>query len=460
MKNLIILRRFIHILLTVSSLLLAACTSYQSQPLDDQLPLATDLKMLQQNKSHYEIDPGDGLDLTEVAILAVLGNPELRANRAKLEVVGAQAFAAGLLPDPQLIANIDKPTGDDTGLVNAWGAGLSFDIVPLITRQARIDAEQNTNSQIRLELLWQEWQVIQRAQTLAVNYQLEQQRLALLHDMRNLFKQRFEHSKGGLIQGNITLDINGTDLTALLDTFSQISQLEQTHNQTRHDLSLLLGVQSDASFTIASLPEANTLDKTVIQNQLHRLPEIRPDLLALKAGYQSQEDRVRAAILAQFPSISLGISRARDTGNINTTGLTIGLTLPVFSGNRGAIAIERATRTRLQREYELRLAQTSNDAERLLAKQAIITGQRSVLKTYLPTLKSIVDRSRSAYERGDIDALVFLNLETTLLNKRLEAISLEQSQWEINIALRTLLALPDNEAAQLMSAHTTDSNHE
>ena len=276
--------------------------------------------------------------MTEVAILAVLGNPDLKATRARLEVANAQAFAAGLLPDPQLSANLDKPTGDTSGLVDAWGVGLGYDIIPLITRQARIDAEQGTKDKVHLDILWQEWQVIQRARTLAVSYVLENQRIALLRNMRQLYQERYQHSVKGLADGNVTLDTNGTDLTALIDVFSQIEQLEQQHNQTRHDLNLLLGLRADVELAIAQPGAETPLERTAIQARLDELPQIRPDLLALKAGYRAQEDHVRAAILAQFPSLSIGITRARDTSGVYTSGFSIGLNLPLFSGNRGSLS--------------------------------------------------------------------------------------------------------------------------
>ena len=40
----------------------------------------------------------------------------------------------------------------------------------------------------------------------------------------------------------------------------------------------------------------------------------------------------------------------------------------------------------------------------------------------------------------DINALTFLNMETTWINKQLEQQSLVQSQWESRIALDTALA--------------------
>jgi outer membrane protein TolC len=175
---------------------------------------------------------------------------------------------------------------------------------------------------------------------------------------------------------------------------------------------------------------------------LETLPQRRPDLLALQAGYQSQEAKVRAAILSQFPSFSIGITRARDTGSVYTTGFNIGLNLPFFSGNRGAIAIERATRAQLRQAYQARIDEAAANVDKLIRLQGIVAAQQEQLNKYLPTLKNLVERGRSAYRKGDIDALTFLNMESTWIGKRLEQISLDQTQRNNRIALQTLLAWP------------------
>ena len=430
--------------------LLSGCASYRPQPLHNDAALAASVESLQAEVSalpkgtaaRHAFNAADGLDLVEVGILAVLNNPDLKAQRARLAVADAQVFAAGLLPDPQLAGGIDKPTGNTAGLVNAFALGLDYDIIPLITRQARVDAEAKAQRKVRLDLLWQEWQVIQQARSLAVDLSLEQQRLALLHQMLDLYRERYRHSTAALAQGDVTLDVNGTDLTALLDTLSQISQLEQTHNRTRHSFNLLLGLQPAARVEIAALPVAAPLPADSPNAQLAGLAQRRPDLLALQAGYASQEARVRAAILAQFPSLSIGVNRARDTGDVKTVGLSVTLSLPLFSGNRGNIAVERASREQLRAEYRARLAQTAVDVSRLRELQDIIRRQQDNLHTYLPRLKTLVERARKAYGQGDIGALTFLNMESTWVNKRLEQLSLAQAGWENRIALQALLALP------------------
>ena len=118
------------------------------------------------------------------------------------------------------------------------------------------------------------------------------------------------------------------------------------------------------------------------------------------------------------------------------------LGLPLFSGNRGNIAIERATREQLEAEFRARLAQAYIDVDDLANTQTILQQQQGNLETYLPVLKSLVDHARGAYSQGDIQALTFLNMESTWVNKRLEQISLVQASWENRIALEALLALP------------------
>jgi outer membrane protein TolC len=456
-------RPYLRLALAAAVLLANGCAAYHPRRLEHASPLVSTPDALQvaaatldgRAVAGYPVRLDDGLDLTEVGILAVLNNPELKQQRARWRVASAQVFAAGLLPDPQLSLGVDRPGGNSAGLVNAYSAGLDYDLIPLITHQAQVDAARRGQDQVRLDLLWQEWQVIQQARSLAVRLEFEQQRLALLRNMRRLYQERYRRSTQALQDGNVTLDINGTDLTALLDSLSQISQLEQTHNQTRHDFNLLLGLAPQARVTLVPLLQSPLLGPDVVRNRLARLGQLRPDLLALQAGYASQEAKVRAAVLAQFPSLGIGINRARDTGNVHTTGLSISLTLPLLSGNRGNIAIERATRSQLHEEYRARLAQAQMDVDRLLELQAILRTQQDNLQTYLPHLDTLVERARRAYRRGDIDALTFLNMESTWVNKRLEEISLAQSAWENRIALEALLAMPDYPGQPLATSHAS-----
>src|SRR5947209_9227762 len=91
-----------------------------------------------------------------LAVIAVLENPDLKAQRAKLGVTDAQVFAARLLPDPTFQANFDKIlSGPDT--FNGYGAQLGFDLNQLRTRGVTRQAGEASKRQVRLDMAWAEW---------------------------------------------------------------------------------------------------------------------------------------------------------------------------------------------------------------------------------------------------------------------------------------------------------------
>ncbi len=451
-------------ILCCTVLLLTGCTSYQAHPLPKESMSAKKLIDLQYSvKKQHEaglhkrvVNTADGLDLTEVAIIAVLNNPDLQAERAKQSLAGAQLFAAGLLPDPHISASLTLPTGNTNGAVNAWGLGLGYDIIPLITRQARIDSRRQAQIQVNLHLLWQEWQVMLQAKTLTVRYTLELKKIELLQKAEKLCRHRYESSSVALRSGDITLDGNNRDLTALLTMSNRLNQVEQIHNQTRHQTTMLLGLAPDVELHCILSPQSDLLSRATAGKDLHSLQKRRPDLLALQAGYQSQEAEVRAAVLGQFPSLSIGMTRGKDTDALSTTGFGVNLNLPLFSGSRGAIAIKRATREQLRLEYQARLSHAFSDVDKLFELQKIITAQQTRLKKYLPKLRSIVEKTKQAYTDSDVDAQSFFNMEYTWILKQLEEITLEQSQWETSLALQAMLALPEDNG--LPSGNSSD-NH-
>jgi len=402
--------------------------------------LAPDLETLGGSAS---TTAGDSLDLDALAALAVRHNPSLAAQRKRIGVADAQVFAAGLLPDPQLSASLDLPFHSQPALVSAWGGGLAWDIVQLITRPARREAAHQQARKVRLDLVWQEWQVAQQTRLTALRVVAEERRLALLQSMHDAYATRYQHSAQALAAGDITLDINGTDLTALLNTGSQIAQREQSLAADRLALNLLVGLMPDAALPLAAMPTCVPPSAARVHEALASLSERRPDLLALGAGYAGQEATTEAAILAQFPSISLGANGARDTGGVATAGFAATLDLPLFSGNRGAIAGARATRGMLAAEYRARLAQATVDVATVQAQQTIVSRRRTRLGAHLPTLQRVVERARAAYVNGDIEALTFLNMEQTSMQRGLEAITLDQATCENAIALQVLLALSD-----------------
>jgi outer membrane protein TolC len=387
----------------------------------------------------HRFDPADGLDITEVATLAVLNNPDLKIARAGAGIALAQAFAAGLLPDPRFGAHVDVPDRGQTGTTPAKTFNLSVDIISMLTRAPRRAAARHDARKTDLNLLWMEWQVVAQARQLFVRLTQERQLMDVLVQTRVLFGTRYGLTQTALDRGLLTLDAVTPHLVALQDVSRQINDLERLTSQSRHDLNFVLGLAPEVAVPLvgtAALPE---LDDAAIERLLPDLPRRRPDLLALQAGYAAEEQRLRASILTQFPGVGIDFSRVIDPTNVRTAGMGVSLLLPIFNRSRGAIAIEQATRQQLYVEYQQRLNAATSGIDRILAEQRINRRQLQDVDAGVADLARAAEKSDAAFRAHNINALAFAGLQASLLAKRIERISLEQAILEQQVALQTLI---------------------
>lgn len=420
-------RQFIFLVLP-AGLLLAACTTYRPLP----LPAAPDFTPI-------VID--HPLTMVDVASLAVARNPDLVASRRKASVAQAQSFAAGLLPDPQLTASIDKPTAP-AGLATAYALGLSEDLQALLTHPAKATAAEAAADQAKLSSLWDEWQTIEKACTLYVQHVIGAQKRALLLAAAARLSGQAMRSDRALAMRDVTLDQAGADLALAMDAESLANTASRDALTADGGLKALIDAPPGIDLVYGSLGAPHIFSQEDLENALARVDQVRPDLLALKAGYRSQEENVWIAVLSQFPTISLGPSRAVDTSNVHTTGLALTMNLPIFSGARGEIRVQSATRAQLHAEYQARLDQTTADAWRLWKEIALLRGQIGALEGKLPAFRRMADTAAKAHANRDIAPATYLAIEASLTARESELLDLRTLLWLDVIALHTLLGAP------------------
>lgn len=168
-------------------------------------------------------------------------------------------------------------------------------------------------------------------------------------------------------------------------------------------------------------------------------------MIALQAGYEAQEQKYRAAILNQFPSLTVGFDRARDTSGIYTTGFQIALSLPIFNRNRGNIAIEQATRQRLGDEYRVRLNAAYADIAHLRNDSRLASAQLAQDEAALPALMQAAGRARNAFAAHDIAMGQYVDAQLAALTRQIDAETQRDALAEQRIGLQALLgsAIPD-----------------
>ena len=428
---------------------LSACASYEVRPLAPATAPPTQITHLTVDSrmlpfpalAAYRFDPSDGLDAMELAMLAVANNADLKLARDDVAVGQAQAFAAGLLPDPQLALSGDLSNTAGAGGTRAFGAGISYDITALLMRASRARASQADARKTDLTLLWQEWQVVAQVRLLYVKLVHAHSLMGVLEANQTLFADRVRRVREALARGLLTSDALTAHLAAFQDTERQVFELERQMSQAEHELNALLGLAPEAQVPLQVGGASAPLDERAVEVALADLRRRRPDLLALEAGYAAQDQRYRAAVLAQFPALNIGLTRARDSSNVDSNAIGVTLSLPFLNRNRGNVAIEKATRQKLYDEYGQRLQAGRNDVARILDQTRLDTAQLVLVNAAVEEMTMTLARSELAFRANNVDVLLYVNARGALLAKQVEQITLQQALAEQRVGLQTVLGI-------------------
>ncbi len=438
-----------------STALLVGCAGYSPSALDgeavDDVLASPDKAVLfaraeqlcHPRMAPITLDFSRPLTAEELAVIAVLVNPDLKATRARLGVADAQVFDAGLLPDPTLAVGLDHPTSSQPGLVNAFNFGVSWDILGLVTRRATRRAAQARRLQVRNDVAWSEWIVANQTRQIADRIAYLQVQYDIASGAADIASRLLESSRRNLARHDITIDSFSVREVAFLDARDKALALARTLAKARQDLNKNLGLPPTEA-----VPIAKPVDRENLSLDAPALFDIarnrRLDLVALRAGYLAQEYRLQRDLLARFPQLNLGLNQARDTGDVRTIGFSVGISLPIFNGGRGVVATARATRAQLQAEYAARLFQTRSDIATLVTDIESIDREIEPLNRQLPALQRAEAVMRRALDRGDVTALTYETVRANLLTLRLKLASLEQARAEQRVALQLATGAPWN----------------
>lgn len=366
--------------------LLLGCAHYQSKPLTEQAvqqqletPTAQQLSIQAARIKHPLLKPilfniQDGLSPDEAAILAVLRNPELRAIRDQHGIANAQLLQAGLLPDPKVSYSFSAPSaGTNLGMNNAFGIGLSWEATALIWRQNQITAAGKQQQGVDLKIAWQEWQIAQAAKLAVYQLIVYSNQMALLSEMALRLEDNRVRLQEAAELGLVTELERVAAVSAKNLVDIRLLALKLQINQQQQRLNRAMGLKPHEAVNLQQNVELVTAMNTPAYDTLIRnIENRRLDLMALKRGYESQEESLHIAVMQQFPQISIGFNSARDNSNLYTMGFGVSMTLPLFNRNQGQIALDRATRQQLFDQYSSRLFQARADIAELLVTITLI----------------------------------------------------------------------------------------
>jgi outer membrane protein TolC len=383
------------------------------------------------------LDPAKGFTPGEVAVVAVLTNPQLKAVRDQRALAGAQVIQAGLLPNPVASFGQDKPTGGNTqGTVTAYTTQLGFDLTSLLTYALRKEAAKAQAQAVDLDVAWQEWQVAQAARMAALHVLALGEELPLARQAVKDARQTMDAMDRAARTGAASSAEVAGWRSAWLQAHDRLLLLEQERARERQGLNQLIGMPPEAAFPLRAASAPPRWREIPDQGSLAEgLGERRLDLLALKKGYESEDKQLRIAIRSQFPNIGIDLSHARDTSNIVTNGYGVALLLPLFDRNQGRIAFEEANRQQLYDDYMARLFAARAEVAQILSDLQAVRARRLAFQETLPVLKASAEWFEKAQELGAADLPSLQQAREAYLAQAITEVRLRAEEADLGLAL-------------------------
>jgi outer membrane protein TolC len=383
----------------------------------------------------FDLRGGIGPD--EAALIATYLNPVLRSARARRGLAVAQIIQAGVLPNPLVTYSRDYVTGGNTaGTQTGYNFTAGWEVTSLLPLLPRQTAAHANLRSVDLDIAWSEWQIAEMARievyrVTALREQASSARQAAgeLSESANTLKQAVEaHEK-------TVIDYAAAESSSQ-DALATALSLEQEFEKQQLVLKRALGLPPSAEVRLRpgiGLP--SHLDVPPEQELEAGLEQRRLDLLGLQQGYRSQDANVRAAILAQFPKISVGFAKASDTTNVHTEGFAVTAEVPIFDRNQGVLATERATRQKLRDEYQQRVFEAHNDIATALADIRSLNRQVAAAEKALPVFEKLVSSAEAAMQQRNTDVLAYYAARSGLVQRRVQLMKLREQLLEALTAL-------------------------
>lgn len=347
----------------------------------------------------YAADHSGSLSLDAATQLAAARAPQVQAQLLRAQAAQDDAVRAGRLPDPKLTAGINNLTATGPQAFNAAADSMtmrSIGVMQEIPSDAKREAEKAVaNAGVQLsdaDIVKVRLAVKQATADAWVALWAAQRERKLLDDLREQSMLAVKLAKARLSGGAG----NATDVlaarTAVVELDNRITVVDAKIAAARAALQRWLG--NHAGSRLAEAPDFATLPVPPAQ-LLHDLDRQGP-LLGWTARENQAQARINLAKAGKHPNWSVSLVYGDRIRLPDMIGIEVGISLPLFPGNRQDqdISARYAERDAVKDEHEeARRAQREAVAAGLAAWQ----GDGKQVETYRDKLLPLAsDRSRTA----------------------------------------------------------------
>jgi outer membrane protein, heavy metal efflux system len=362
--------------------------------------------------------PAARLSVDEAVALALRENPTLRAKQSEYRATQAQEITAGLRPNPVASYNAEQLGNRNVDPQHTVTLGQPIELGG--KRQRRLDSARAASRVTSAELDDVRRQVVAQVKKAFTDVLLARATLDLSADnLKTLDEterlQRIRAEKG---------DISELELTRIqVQRFAferDVTDARQALATARVALRAAIGpdaVSPELAVDGALDFREVALDASALRR---RALDARPDLRAAEAARaRARADRELARANAWW-DVTPQVEYQR-IGSDNTFGLGVSVPLRVFDRNQGEVARTRAEVDRADALREAAALQVLTEVDAALA--AVVNQREKVVllrDTYLPKAQRARDTVETAYRRGGVSLLDFLDAQRSYRETALE----------------------------------------
>jgi outer membrane protein TolC len=365
---------------------------------------------------------------------ALLNNPRVHAQLARLEAAQAERVQAGLLRNPMASLMVLRPEG---GGRYELDYGLMQSLFDLFARTRRIAVANAAQQRVEADVIGTLAALAQETEAAYYEALAAAARLRVRQEQRDLETDSLRLLRAQASQGAVALSI-ALEQQALVDMQAQIAHsTEAEWAQSLAELAQQMGLPSARRLQLpnalpsATLPE---LDESALQALAARH---RPDLQAVAAGVdEARAERTLQVGALRSTEPALGPSGVRESDGLSLNGLAVQISLPIFDTGQARRELADAQLAQAEFTAESVRRQAPLEVERALAMLVAMRQAATRADHRLRQQQQLEALARSNYEHGIIGVLDYRQASRARLASTLEQIEAQQAVWSAVVALQ------------------------
>lgn len=363
----------------------------------------------------------DGLTANEAVAMALWNNAAYQELLAQLGISRARLFEAGLITDPQFVVFL--PIGTKQLEFTTFQAVDALWLRPIRERAAELDLSELSQQMIQNGL-----NVARDVRVAHVNLLQAQERAALTQNAQRLREQIEALSQKRLNAGDISeLEFSTARIEALRAAAVSASA-RQDVSLAQERLRVLIG-GAIAGQSIVAVDDVGPVVPRESTDELVAIAHaMRPDLRAIEIRSAAACTRAELA-RNQFMNLDAVFDSNEEGRHGFEAGYGLRMTLPVFNGNKGGIAVADAQLQQVNRQYtalrdqiELEVRTAATQVQQAAEQRQLIDDQ------ILPTLVEAQELARRNYEIGGVPFFLVLQTTSQLVDAQLSRQDAEASE--------------------------------